>query len=1228
VYTFDPVLRVVTKIAGVSCGCGGAQERNFQYDQFLRKEWEQVNQVNQLWDTTHRVTWAYERDYTILHGSFSELVMPYPSPTSKTEHLDSGADRTTQWAYYPNPNPTDPSYDPIRRSLVQYETLPSVDTPAETRTTTFTYSTNGLLLSRAEQGYVGGIQVSPPYTTSYTYDANGRGRIATVDGPRTDVSDVTTYTYYSDSDTDLARRGQLKTVKDAAGNVTTYASYPPFDSYDLFGNPKSVTDPNAVVTTMAYDGRGRLTTRTLKGVTGDATDRTTAYQYDYAGKLTNVTLPRGNGTSYKYDGSNRLTDTIRFGTDTKQYERVHLLYDVMSQKFEEDTDACTTPLTTCSAWSTKRTDTFAYDTYGRLATITHPGGTSITYAYDAFGNLHTVQDERHSVANTTYGYDYANRLLTVTQKRIIVQGSDVVTSYTYDKHDNLTQVTDPNGNATAYAWDDFRRMKSQTSPVSGTTSYQYDPAGNLTFSTDANTATTTRTYDALNRVLTAGSTRGSNNETVTYAYDDPNPDYFGKGRLATMTDPSGAASYKYERHGLLRREEKLVGTTPYVTSYTYDANANRASMTYPSGRLVNFTYDSADRPNSEASSSTSYVSGTGTAYQPFGPISNIALGNGVGWNMTFNQRYLPTALSTTGNTEVNYTYSTDAAGNITAITDGGNANYSRGLFAYDDLNRLTTAPSGSSLWGTTGNHVYDTMGNLTSMTLGTTTRTFTYSVPTPKLVSVTEPAPIGTRSVSYDAAGNETAIGSATYTYSPRNLLASGDGLAYTYDGRGLRARATQLGLTISSLSPPKTQVQPSGGPNVITITINGSGFTSSSAASFNGVSKPTTYVSSTQLTMNITYNDITAANIDAVTVTNPPPSSPASAPFVVYFVDVAGGSYYDFINLMAYHGITAGCGNGNYCPSKVVTRDQMAVFLLKAEWGSSYVPPTCVPGVPFLDITCTTGFDPWIEEFGNEGISSGCGGGNYCPTIPVTRDQMAVFLLKTRERDGSGYTYVPPPCTGIFNDVPCPSGFANWIEEVYRRGITAGCGGGNFCPSTQVTRDQMAVFISKTWGYLTPTASATRRNFIYDQAMHLIGESNLTSAFDPGVAYEHLWLGDRPVAEEDLGGQTYWTVTDHLGTPFMETFGTKTTAWRIESEPYGWVYSLRSGSDRHQPLRFPGQEAEQLNQGNNGATEKRYNIFGRQPQAGPHHLSAAGRLLPPVLRPLRQAHGRLTRKA
>ena len=62
----------------------------------------------------------------------------------------------------------------------------------------------------------------------------------------------------------------------------------------------------------------------------------------------------------------------------------------------------------------------------------------------------------------------------------------------------------------------------------------------------------------------------------------------------------------------------------------------------------------------------------------------------------------------------------------------------------------------------------------------------------------------------------------------------------------------------------------------------------------------------------------------------------------------------------------------------------------------SVYTPPTCVPGVPFSDITCTTGFDPWIEQFGLDGITAGCGGGKYCPGTPVTRDQMAVFIEKS----------------------------------------------------------------------------------------------------------------------------------------------------------------------------------------------------------------------------------------
>ena len=72
----------------------------------------------------------------------------------------------------------------------------------------------------------------------------------------------------------------------------------------------------------------------------------------------------------------------------------------------------------------------------------------------------------------------------------------------------------------------------------------------------------------------------------------------------------------------------------------------------------------------------------------------------------------------------------------------------------------------------------------------------------------------------------------------------------------------------------------------------------------------------------------------------------------------------------------------------------------------------------------------------------------------------MAVFLLKTEH----GPTYVPPACNGDFADVPCPSPFADWIEQLAAEQITGGCGGGNYCPQNPNTRGQMAVFITKTF--------------------------------------------------------------------------------------------------------------------------------------------------------------------
>jgi len=71
-----------------------------------------------------------------------------------------------------------------------------------------------------------------------------------------------------------------------------------------------------------------------------------------------------------------------------------------------------------------------------------------------------------------------------------------------------------------------------------------------------------------------------------------------------------------------------------------------------------------------------------------------------------------------------------------------------------------------------------------------------------------------------------------------------------------------------------------------------------------------------------------------------------------------------------------------------------MAVFLLKAEHGSAYVPPECVGA--FMDVACPSTFANWIEQLATENVTGGCGGGNYCPGSPNTRGQMAVFITKT----------------------------------------------------------------------------------------------------------------------------------------------------------------------------------------------------------------------------------------
>ncbi|MFZ5822054.1 MAG: S-layer homology domain-containing protein, partial [Chloroflexota bacterium] len=182
---------------------------------------------------------------------------------------------------------------------------------------------------------------------------------------------------------------------------------------------------------------------------------------------------------------------------------------------------------------------------------------------------------------------------------------------------------------------------------------------------------------------------------------------------------------------------------------------------------------------------------------------------------------------------------------------------------------------------------------------------------------------------------------------------------------------------------------------------------------------------------------------------------------FVATFADVPTDYWaWQFVERLYNYGVTGGCGGGNYCPSQNVTRAQMAVFLLKSKYGTSYSPPPA-SGAVFGDVPSDHWAAAWIEELYMQSITSGCGNNNFCPDTLVTRDQMAVFLLRAKY----GYTYYPPPATGVFADVPAGHWAAPWIEQLASEGITGGCGGGNYCPEGVVSRGQMAVFLVAAFG-------------------------------------------------------------------------------------------------------------------------------------------------------------------
>jgi len=661
---------------------------------------------------------------------------------TKKEAADTAIEKTTTY-----------TYDPIFSNVLTV-TVKSVVNPGQNKVTAYTYDSRGNNISITETGLLGdGTPYS--YTTTFEYDANGH--TTKIIGPRTDVQYVSTFSYDS--------VGNLITTTQPLIGTTTYADF------DGYGNPGSITDPNGNTTTYTYDLMGRVLTMKYPGDSAAtqyvyATVGCTSCGGGSADNLQSITFPEGNVINYSYDpygNLNTITDSLG--------NTINYTYDSEGNRLKEDIKDPSGVL--------QKTVSYQYDALNRLTRTINPDNTYTQTTYDSLGNRITVIDPNGN--STSYQYDALNHLIAV------IQPGSITTSYVYDINNNLTTVTGAKKNAIIYRYDDMGRVYQVISPDTGTTTYSHDPAGNIMSKTDALGVKINYSYDALNRVadITFPSDPG-----IVYTYDTC---VNGKGRLCGMSDGSGTTSYEYSLKGQVTKETKLIDGVTYITNYTYNMNGSITSITYPSGKVVNYSDDAVGRVNGVTTTlgTTTTSLATNITYEPYGNINTLTYGNGLNLTITYDQQYRIASIVTAGIQNLSYVY--DATSNITGITNNLD-NTKNKTYSYDALNRLTggTGPWGSLVW------TYDPIGNRLTQKDNAGTDVYSYQPNSNRLAGVTGTAPV---TFTFDGNGNMVTENTRSYIYNQNQRLitaaeASSTLGEYVYNAKGQRTTKTVSGVT------------------------------------------------------------------------------------------------------------------------------------------------------------------------------------------------------------------------------------------------------------------------------------------------------------------------------------------------------------------------------------------------------------------------------------------------
>ena len=503
---------------------------------------------------------------------------------------------------------------------------------------------------------------------SWSYSYNDLGLIESADGPRTDVQDITRYSYDA--------KGNLTAVTNALGHVTRLADH------DERGNPGTLTDANGVVSTLTYSGiDARLASIGSAG-------STTRFEYDAIGQITRLTRGDGSWLAYTYDDARRLV----------------AIANNLGERLEYDVDAQgnrTAQRLKDASGSLVRQQQWVYDELGRLLRSVGAAGQTHRYRYDLNDNPTGRTNPRQYAS--TQAFDALDRLVSHAD------ALDGVTQLTYDAQDNLTQVSDPRGVTTRYVYDGLGNLIQRISPDSGTTRFEYDAAGNVIRQTDARGVVVEFSYDALNR-LSERRYPATPAFDVRYQYDGSADGNHGIGRLTAIEDGSGRLAYRYDARGNLVQQARSLSINGQVLeeslSLQYDAADRLVGIGYPSGYTLGYPRNAGGQVSSVTlgvGSQAPLVLASDIAYLPFGPLQRLSWANGISLAREYDQDY-QLVRQRVGPWQSDYRH--DANGNITQLAHSlwGTLDYQ-----YDPLDRLTTERSSQA----ERRYGYDAVGNRT-----------------------------------------------------------------------------------------------------------------------------------------------------------------------------------------------------------------------------------------------------------------------------------------------------------------------------------------------------------------------------------------------------------------------------------------------------------------------------------------------------------------------------------